>query len=126
MVGSNGERMLSLTLPHVELWNTWYTDYGNSPEGFAQLNWRVTAAAERAGRPPVEIKRSACVLVSLEDGAVRRPVDDGVEAVTADRLRSHLRDLAEAGADEAIVVVRPITERSIRSLGESLVLVPDC
>ncbi len=33
-----------------------------------------------------------------------------------------LRDLEAAGADEAILVVRPITERSIRSLGEALAL----
>jgi hypothetical protein len=37
-------------------------------------------------------------------------------------VRGHLRDLAEAGADEAILVLRPITEQSIRSLGEALAL----
>jgi probable F420-dependent oxidoreductase len=120
MVGSNGERMLGLTLPYVDSWNTWYADYGNSPEGFAQLSWRVTSAAERAGREPNELERSACVLVALEEEAVRRPVDEGVEPVPADRLARHLRDLAEAGADEAILVVRPITEESIRTLGEAL------
>lgn len=122
MVGSNGERMLSIALPHVDAWNTWYTDYGNSPEGFAELGWRVTAAAEQIGRPPSEIERSACVLVSVEEEAVRRPVDDAVAAVPSDRLSGHLRNLAEAGADEAILVVRPITEGSIRALGESLTL----
>jgi len=39
--------------------------------------------------------------------------------VGADRLAAHLRALAEAGADEAILVVDPITESSIRSLGSS-------
>jgi len=120
MVGSNGPRMLALTLLHVESWNTWYSHYGNTPEGFAELNWRVTAAAERAGRAPGQVARSACVLVSLEEGAVRRPRDDEVEAVPLQQLSPHLRDLAEAGADEAILVVRPITEQSIRTLGELL------
>jgi alkanesulfonate monooxygenase SsuD/methylene tetrahydromethanopterin reductase-like flavin-dependent oxidoreductase (luciferase family) len=122
MVGSNGERMLALTLPHVDAWNTWYTDYGNSPEGFAELSWRVTAAAEQAGRSPGEIARSACVLVSLDEDAVRRPVDHEVEAVRVDLLGRHLRQLAEAGADEAILVVRPITEESIREIGGALAL----
>ncbi len=121
MVGSNGERMLGITLPHVDWWNTWYTRYGNTPEGFAQLNWQVTEAAERAGRAPNELERSACVLVSLEEGAVRRPDDDRVEAVPYARVEAHLRDLAEAGADEVILVLRPITEQSIRMLGEALV-----
>ncbi len=29
MIGSNGPRMLSIALPHVEVWNTWYEDFGN-------------------------------------------------------------------------------------------------
>ena len=122
MVGSNGERMLGITLPHVDWWNTWYTHYGNTPEGFARLNWQVTEAAERAGRAPNELERSACMLVSLEEDAVRRPDDDQVVPVPPARVRGHLRDLAEAGADEAILVLRPITEQSIRSLGEALAL----
>jgi hypothetical protein len=35
-------------------------------------------------------------------------------------LAEHLRSLAEAGADEAILVVDPITERSVRVLAEAL------
>ena len=54
MIGSNGPRMLSIALPHVDAWNTWYADYGNTAEGFAAL-------VERTGVRNVE--RSACVLV---------------------------------------------------------------
>jgi hypothetical protein len=35
-------------------------------------------------------------------------------------VAAHLRALAEAGADEAILVVSPITEDSIRELGAAL------
>jgi alkanesulfonate monooxygenase SsuD/methylene tetrahydromethanopterin reductase-like flavin-dependent oxidoreductase (luciferase family) len=119
MVGSSGERMLGITLPHVAVWNAWYTWYGNTPEGFEALNRRVDTAAERAGRDPREIARSACVLVQLEAGAVKRPHDQDVAPVT-DEIADHLRAVAEAGADEAILVVRPITERTIRDLGEVL------
>jgi hypothetical protein len=105
----------------VEAWNTWYADYGNTPEEFAALNARITAAARAAGREPGEIARSACVLVSLEGGPLRRRSDrdlppvEGVEA-----LVPHLQALAGAGADEAILVVTPITERSVRALGAAL------
>jgi alkanesulfonate monooxygenase SsuD/methylene tetrahydromethanopterin reductase-like flavin-dependent oxidoreductase (luciferase family) len=121
MVGSNGPRMLSVTLPYVEAWNTWYADYGNTVEGFAALNETITTAARGAGREPGEVARSACVLVSHERGPLRRATDrdlppvEGVEA-----LVPHLRALAEAGADEAILVVTPITERSVRALGAAL------
>src|SRR5438105_4323710 len=73
MIGSNGERMLSLALPHVGWWNTWYAGYGNTVEGFAELNGRISAAAEQAGRDPAEIERSTAVLVELDPEAVKRP-----------------------------------------------------
>ena len=113
MIGANAPRMLSIALPHVDAWNTWYTHYGNTPEGFERHNAEITNAAERAGRDPEQIERSACVLVEVEPVG-ERPRD--VEAVPAARLRDHLRALGEAGADEAILVVDPITESSIRML----------
>jgi alkanesulfonate monooxygenase SsuD/methylene tetrahydromethanopterin reductase-like flavin-dependent oxidoreductase (luciferase family) len=117
MIGANAPRMLSIALPHVDAWNTWYTRYGNTPEGFDRHNREVAAAAERAGRDPAQIERSACVLVEVEP-AGERPRD--VEAVRADRLAAHLRALGDAGADEAILVLDPITESSIRTLRTAL------
>ena len=113
MIGANAPRMLSITLPHVDAWNTWFTVYGNTVEGFAELNAEVDAAVERAGRDPAEVERSACVLVGIGEGG-ERPRE--VPAVPAEGLAAHLRALDEAGADEAILVLAPITESSIRSL----------
>jgi alkanesulfonate monooxygenase SsuD/methylene tetrahydromethanopterin reductase-like flavin-dependent oxidoreductase (luciferase family) len=119
MVGSNGARMLELTLPHVDAWNTWYSSYGNTVDGFAELNRRIDAAAARAGRASDEIARSACVLVELDASAVQRP-SDAVPPVPLRSLGEHLDELAAAGADEAILILRPITEASIRAVGTSL------
>ncbi len=120
-IGSNGERMLSIALPHVQWWNTWYADYGNTVEGFGELNARISVAAGRAGRDPVEIRRSAAVLVELEADAVRRPhSDEGIEPVLPEDLRAHLGALEDAGADEAILILRPITEESIRAISRVL------
>jgi len=116
MAGTVGERMLAITLPHVDVWNAWYRWYGNTVEGFAELNRRIDAAAADAGRQPGDIARSACVLVQLDAGAVKRPHDADTVPVT-DGIAEHLLGLATAGADEAILVVRPITEASIRALG---------
>ncbi len=123
VIGSNGPRMLSIALPHVDAWNTWYADYGNTAAGFAELNETVSAAAERAGRDPAKVARSAAVLVELDPSAVKRPhADEGVPPVALGRLGAHLEALARAGADEAILVVRPITEASVRAIGETLAL----
>jgi probable F420-dependent oxidoreductase len=124
MVGSAGERVLSIALPHVDAWNTWYDNYGNTAEGFAALNSKVSDAAQRAGRAPEEIARSACVLVVLDRAAGDRPLVVGVPPLegSPDGIAAGLRDLAEAGADEAILVVSPITEGSIRALVEVLAI----
>jgi probable F420-dependent oxidoreductase len=120
MIGSNGNRMLRVALPHADAWNTWWDDYGNTPEGFAALNERVSTIAREVGRDPVGIVRSACALVVLDHDASERPVPDHVSPIDGPpgAMVRRLRALADAGADEAILVLGPITEGSIRSLGD--------
>jgi probable F420-dependent oxidoreductase len=120
MVGATGPRMLAATLEHVDAWNTWYAECGNTPEGFAALSRTIDDAARAAGRDPAEIERSVCVLVVLDGGAGERPRDVPALGGTPERIAAGLRGFAAAGADEAILVVDPITEGSIRSLGEAL------
>jgi alkanesulfonate monooxygenase SsuD/methylene tetrahydromethanopterin reductase-like flavin-dependent oxidoreductase (luciferase family) len=124
VIGSNGPRMLAATLPHVDAWNTWYDGYGNTADGFAELNDRITAAARDAGREPGDVERSACVLVALNGSSTERESTPEAPPLTGspDQIASVLRELFEAGADEAILVVDPITERSIRELGEVVAL----
>jgi probable F420-dependent oxidoreductase len=122
MIGSNGPRVLSIALPHADAWNTWYTDFGNTAEGFAALNERISAAAREASRPPEEISRSACVHVVLDRTDPGRPIEVPPLEGAPDRIVERLRELADAGADEAILVVSPITERSIRRLADVVAL----
>ena len=123
MIGSNGPRMLAIALPHVDAWNTWWEDYGNSAEGFAALWERVSAAARAAGRAPEEIERSACVHVVLDRSGSERPIEVPPVEGAPDRIAARLRELGDAGADEAILVVSPITEASVRQLAEVVALV---
>jgi alkanesulfonate monooxygenase SsuD/methylene tetrahydromethanopterin reductase-like flavin-dependent oxidoreductase (luciferase family) len=124
MLGSTGARMLEIAISRIDAWNTWYDLIGNSAEGFARESAKVTAAAERAGRDPREILRSACAFVALDRDAGGRPVAEEAPPIEGpvERIAARLRELAEAGADEAILVLQPITERSIRALGETLAL----
>lgn len=120
MIGSSGERVLGIALPHVDSWNTWYDDYRNTPEGFAILNSKITDAAARAGRAPEDIVRSACVLIALEGAAYDRPYDKACSPVTGtpETIADHIKAIAAAGADEVIVVADPITLSSIRDLSQ--------
>ncbi len=68
MVGSSGPRILGITLPHVQAWNSWYSWYGNTAEGFASLSAKFDG----------DFRRSACVLVALEGGAGERNVGGGI------------------------------------------------
>jgi probable F420-dependent oxidoreductase len=120
MVGSTGARVLAATLPHVDVWNTWYDWYGNTPEGFAAKRGEIDEACDRARRDPATLERSACVLVRFGD-AGERP-DDGTPALAGrpEEVGAGLRAFADAGADEAILVLDPITETTIRAMGGAL------
>ena len=87
---------------------------------FAELNAGTDEAAERAGREPREIERSACLLVAVDPSSRERPPNPDAPALPVGDLGAALRTLAEGGADEAILVASPITEASIRELGAAL------
>jgi alkanesulfonate monooxygenase SsuD/methylene tetrahydromethanopterin reductase-like flavin-dependent oxidoreductase (luciferase family) len=92
--------------------------------GFAAANARVDEAAQRAERDPATVSRSACVLVVLDRASGERRLDPEVCPLEgpAERVAARLREFADAGTDEVILVVSPITERSIRVLGQTLSL----
>jgi alkanesulfonate monooxygenase SsuD/methylene tetrahydromethanopterin reductase-like flavin-dependent oxidoreductase (luciferase family) len=128
ILGSVGPRMLRIGLPHADAWNVWWSDYGNTPTGFAALRERVGAAAEAAGRQPGEVAATAAVLVALP-GAVGRLMGDSaydapVTPVTgsADDVAAHLSAMAAAGASHVQLVVDPITEASLELLAPALAL----
>jgi alkanesulfonate monooxygenase SsuD/methylene tetrahydromethanopterin reductase-like flavin-dependent oxidoreductase (luciferase family) len=118
MVGSTGERVLRAALSHVGGWNVWHDWFGNAPDGFARENERVTAILRDLGRAPGEVWRSATVLVALGDQGATRPISAATAPVagTPEQIAEQLRAFAAAGVDEAILVVTPITEESVRSL----------
>ncbi|HJU96578.1 MAG TPA: LLM class flavin-dependent oxidoreductase [Jiangellaceae bacterium] len=124
MIGSTGERVLRASLAHVDAWNVWYDSYGNTPGGFARANTRVSELVRESGRDPSDVQRSATVFVTLEGGGRDRPhsLDAPPLFGPPDRIADGLADFAAAGVDEVILVVSPITERSIRVLGDTCTL----
>ena len=79
--------------------------------------------AEEVGRDPATVESSACLYVSLDPNTRERPLQQ-LEPVGPGmtRVAEALAELATGGADEAILVVNPITEASITALGEALAI----
>jgi alkanesulfonate monooxygenase SsuD/methylene tetrahydromethanopterin reductase-like flavin-dependent oxidoreductase (luciferase family) len=125
MLGSASPRMMRIGLPHVDAWNVWWSDYGNTPGGFAAVRDRVDEAAVQAGRMPGEVAATAAVLVSLPGGTGRLTGDvsggpiRAVQGSPAD-ISGHLEAMAGAGATHLQLVVDPITMGSIEMLGDVL------
>ena len=119
IIGSTGERMLSITLPYVDAWNVWWSDYGNTPEGFAAAKTRVDELASTVERHRSGGLAATCAIyVRLPGGGGRvmgdYPVGSGEPLQgTPAQLAEQLYAFAGAGASHVQLVVDPITRASI-------------
>jgi alkanesulfonate monooxygenase SsuD/methylene tetrahydromethanopterin reductase-like flavin-dependent oxidoreductase (luciferase family) len=124
LIGSNGERMLRIALPHVQAWNSWFNSTRNRPDGVAPLRDRVDAAARDAGRDPGSIERSVAVFVRLSGGSGRvqgnseeppPPLEGDPESMAAE-----FRAYAAVGISEVQLVMDPISAASIEEFAPVL------
>ena len=125
MLGSVSDRMLRIGLPHIDSWNVWWSLYGNTPQGFAEVRERVEQVCREVGRDPAEVEATAAVYVQLEGGLglvmgdhrgrTMLPVRGGV-----DELAEQIRAFADVGAAHVQLVLDPITEATIDHLGSVL------
>jgi alkanesulfonate monooxygenase SsuD/methylene tetrahydromethanopterin reductase-like flavin-dependent oxidoreductase (luciferase family) len=128
MIGSMGERMLRLTLPHVAAWNVWFAWFGNTPEGFAGLRSRIDEACAEVGRDPDGAgapDATAAVLVSFGGGGrhladAHNLTDFAPLAGSPAEIAAVLGEFAAAGAAEVQLVLDPITVQSIERCGAVL------
>ena len=125
LIGSNGPRMLRVTMPHADAWNSWFADIGNRPDGIPRLREIVDSACADVGRDPAEIERTVAVLVRGPGGTGRIQGDyaqagppplEGPPEDVAESLRSYAR----AGISHVQLVLDPITLDSIRAVAPVL------
>jgi alkanesulfonate monooxygenase SsuD/methylene tetrahydromethanopterin reductase-like flavin-dependent oxidoreductase (luciferase family) len=119
LIGSNGPRMLRITMPHAHAWNTWYADTDNTPQGVAHLRAIVDAACADVDRDPAAIARTVAVHVRMPGGRGRTMGDttttqrvvplEGPPEVIAEGLRAYVA----AGVSEVQVVLDPIDRPSV-------------
>ncbi len=120
MVGSIGERMLRITLPHVASWNAWGAWFGNSLQGYLPLRDQIDAACRDVGRDPATLERTLALIVAFP-GALGRgsavteepftPIDGRPGALAAT-----LSAFADAGVAHVQLVLDPITVETIAAL----------
>jgi len=127
MVGSIGERMLSVTLPHVRYWNAWFTWFGNSAEGYVPMRALVDEACRKVGRDPSTLERTVALYVAMpgaQGGPQGNPARPKAEAIPGDpeTLAATLRAFAAEGISHVQLVLDPITADSIRALAPALAL----
>jgi alkanesulfonate monooxygenase SsuD/methylene tetrahydromethanopterin reductase-like flavin-dependent oxidoreductase (luciferase family) len=124
MIGSIGERMLRITLPHVASWNAWGAWFGNSVAGYLPLRERVDAVCREVGRDPAEVERTLALIVAFPGAGGRgsavseatfEPIDGDPAA-----LAPTLRAFADAGVEHVQLVLDPITVDSIAALAPTL------
>ena len=127
MVGSDGERMLGITLPHVQAWNAWFAWFDNQVDRYRALRDRIDAACAAAGRDPAAVERTAALFVAFPD-AVGRSMGDRTAPETRplpsdpERLAAALREFAAEGVGHVQLVLDPISASSIARLEPVLAL----
>jgi alkanesulfonate monooxygenase SsuD/methylene tetrahydromethanopterin reductase-like flavin-dependent oxidoreductase (luciferase family) len=124
MVGSIGERMLAITLPHVSAWNAWGPWFGNSLDGYRTLHATIDEHCRAAGRDPPDGERTVALIVAFP-GALGRGSsvsEEQFEPIPGDAatLAPTLRGFADAGVAHVQLVLDPITLESIAALEPTL------
>ena len=121
LIGSIGPRMQAITLPHVDAWNVWWSDYGNTAEGFAGVKATVDARLEEIGRAGA-VEATCAVYVKLPQGTGRQmgdyPTTSAPLEGSPDEIADQLRAFEAAGADAVQLVVDPIVAASVEWLGD--------
>ena len=127
MVGSEGPRMLRITLPHVDAWNAWHAWYGNSADGLVPVLEKLDTACEKVARDPAEVLRTTTVLVELPGGTGRASGDTAKRDNTPlrgspEEIAAGLRAYARLGIGHVQLVLDPITAESIERLAPVIAL----
>lgn len=119
MIGSNGQRMLAATLPHVAMWNSWFRHFGNDPARLPPLLAGIDRACEMAGRDPATLARSVALLLKFDDRPSARSAQASPIRGGRDAIAEALTKVQEAGVSHVQLVLDPITLSSIERAAEA-------
>jgi alkanesulfonate monooxygenase SsuD/methylene tetrahydromethanopterin reductase-like flavin-dependent oxidoreductase (luciferase family) len=126
MVGSNGARMLRITLPYVDGWNAHWSwpDFQNLPAKFAKMTQRVDEICEGIGRDPRTVWRSGTLYIRLKgasgEGIYKMPADVAPLTGRPEQLADSFAKFADAGADHLQLLIDPPNEGALEAIGAAL------
>jgi alkanesulfonate monooxygenase SsuD/methylene tetrahydromethanopterin reductase-like flavin-dependent oxidoreductase (luciferase family) len=128
LVGSNGPRMLRITAPHVDLWNTWHDWFGNDPDGLPPLIAELEAACVDVGRDSSEIEKTAAIYVQLFRGQGRIAGSEdrqqaGPISGSHEEMATKIAAFADTGVTHIQVVLDPIDSAGVEELAEIVALI---
>ncbi len=123
MIGSQGDRMLAITAPHMDWWNEWWNRFGNHPDGLRHVVEKVDEALRVAGRDPAEVVKTVALHVRLGGGDGRlmghhttaAPIegsqDEIAEQILAfDDLVQHVQLVVDPITIESVEWLAPVVE----------------
>ncbi len=130
MIGSKGPRMLRITAPYVDAWNS---DWTSSPAAIPPLRAAVDATCRDVGRDPATLERTAGVLIDLPsrdpNRSGRASVSGATEPTTKpdppatgspEELAELLRGYAREGITHAQIWLDPSTVAGIEAFAPVL------
>ncbi|MEO5986618.1 MAG: LLM class flavin-dependent oxidoreductase [Candidatus Limnocylindria bacterium] len=128
MIGSIGERMLRITLPHVTAWNAWCSWFGNSVAGYLPLRTKIDDACRAVGKDPAGVERTLALVVAYPGALGRGSAvsEQPFEPISGDPaiLAATLGEFQAAGVSHVQLVLDPITLDTIEALEPALALMP--
>jgi alkanesulfonate monooxygenase SsuD/methylene tetrahydromethanopterin reductase-like flavin-dependent oxidoreductase (luciferase family) len=102
MIGSQGKRMLRISLPHVQSWNAWLCPGASNATEVPALREKIDAACLGVGVEPSTIERTVSIIV---DQSGRHEVPASMDPDTAAPLTGSPEEIAaglQAFADQGI------------------------
>jgi probable F420-dependent oxidoreductase len=118
LVGAKGPRMLRLTARYADAWNTAW--FGHPDDRLHQRLTDLETALDAEGREPATLRRTVGMHVSDPDVTSSNNGDDLAFGGSVEELAHALDAYEVLGFDDVIVVLQPMTERSLDRLAEAV------
>jgi alkanesulfonate monooxygenase SsuD/methylene tetrahydromethanopterin reductase-like flavin-dependent oxidoreductase (luciferase family) len=121
MVGSIGPRMLGITLPWVDSWNTWLCDERNAADEIPAQRAIVDNRCREVGRDPATLGRSCSIAV---DTTGKREIPGNISESTKpltgspELIAQEIQAFADEGIDHLQIYLAPSTCQSIEWLAK--------
>jgi len=120
LIGSKGHKMLRLLARYADMWNGWFDEIDNNPQGLAKVLPLIDEACEEVGRDPATVERTASVLIT-DEGSIPYWEDtleslEGEPAYIAETLKAYVTE----GVSHIQIHLDPTTPKAIENLAPVL------